>query len=138
MKIRKNIMDRQSILILSIVGIAVIGMVVYQLRGSLPKSTAIEQKQNIPADLVCMVNDAYMGKKQIEVPVGDQIYYGCCEMCVTRLQNQRETRYAIDPYSGKEVDKANAFIVLKQNGNDAVWYFSSAENHQKFVKQKGR
>src|SRR5690606_17886247 len=36
----------------------------------------------VPNDMVCMVNDEYMGKKQIPVVVGATTYYGCCDMCV--------------------------------------------------------
>ena len=31
----------------------------------------------VPNETVCMVNDAYMGKKQIEVPHDGKTYYGC-------------------------------------------------------------
>ena len=37
------------------------------------------------ANLVCMVNDRYMGVEQIPVQVEGRTYYGCCEMCKTRL-----------------------------------------------------
>ena len=84
-------------------------------------------------DLVCMVNDTYMGKKQLLVPVDNKDYYGCCEMCVERLQNNvGNVRYATDPQTQEQVDKATAFIVLKSNQGDAVWYFKSQENYQKF------
>ncbi len=79
-------------------------------------------------DLVCMVNNAYMGKKQIPVPVGDKIYYGCCEMCKDKLRNGEAFRYAKDPYSGEKVDKATAFIVRKSENTDEVFYFASKEN----------
>ena len=102
----------------------------------MPNSVDMDRKGQIQTEMVCMVNDAYMGKEQIPVPVEDQIYYGCCQMCVTKLQNQREVRFAIDPFSGKEVDKAKAFIVLKSNGTDAVWYFKSGDNYKKFLASK--
>lgn len=31
----------------------------------------------VPNNLVCMVNDAYMGKEQLEVPFDGKMYYGC-------------------------------------------------------------
>lgn len=36
--------------------------------------------KHVPNNLVCMVNDAYMGKEQIEVPFEGKMYYGCCNM----------------------------------------------------------
>ncbi len=38
--------------------------------------------EGLPKDLVCMVNDAYMGKKQLPIKFEGRMYYGCCEMCV--------------------------------------------------------
>ena len=104
----------------------------------MPNSVDMDRKGQIQTEMVCMVNDAYMGKEQIPVPVEDQIYYGCCEMCVGKLQNLRETRFAIDPFDGSEVDKAKAFIVLKSKGSDAVWYFDSENNYRKFISRNSR
>ncbi len=86
---------------------------------------------HVPRDLVCMVNNAYMGKNQIEVPVDGKMYYGCCEMCVGRLNEDASSRMATDPYSGEEVDKAEAFIVIA-NENGKVDYFKSRENFEAY------
>lgn len=80
---------------------------------------------------VCMVNNEDMGKPQIPVKVGDQTYYGCCKMCVGTLNNDRKARYAADPVSGKEVDKAKAVIGAKPNGE--VLYFESEKTFQAFI-----
>ncbi len=85
----------------------------------------------VPNKQVCMMNNAYMGKDQFEVPYDGKTYYGCCNMCVERIPNDETARKAKDPYTGKEIDKANAFIVLKdQQGN--VDYFENEENYNKF------
>ena len=85
----------------------------------------------VPNKQVCMVNNAYMGKDQFEVPYDGKTYYGCCNMCVERIPNDETARKAKDPYTGKEIDKANAYIVLKdQQGN--VDYFENEENYKKF------
>ncbi|MCF6353185.1 MAG: hypothetical protein L3J06_09265 [Cyclobacteriaceae bacterium] len=86
----------------------------------------------IPTELVCMVNDAFMGRKQYPVPVGDKIYYGCCEMCVDKLQNSDKFRIAIDPLTNEKVDKVEAYIVLASEETGAVYYFASEENYKKF------
>ncbi len=85
----------------------------------------------VPNKQVCMVNNAYMGKDQFEVPYDGKMYYGCCNMCVERIPNDETARKAKDPFTGKEIDKANAYIVLKdQQGN--VDYFENEENYKKY------
>lgn len=86
----------------------------------------------VPNDMVCMVNDEYMGKKQIPVVVGATTYYGCCDMCVQRIPNDELVRKAADPFTGEEVDKANAYIVL-MNETGEVAYFSSKSNYEAFA-----
>lgn len=85
----------------------------------------------VPNKQICMVNNAYMGKDQFEVPYDGKTYYGCCNMCVEKIPNDETARKAKDPFTGKEIDKANAYIVLKdQQGN--VDYFENEENYKKF------
>ncbi len=94
------------------------------------------QEVKINKDLVCMINDKYMdGKVQIPVEVEGKIYYGCCQGCVAALNYKPSTRYSIDPFSGKEVDKSNAYIVLKSKETKEVLYFESQENYEKFINQ---
>lgn len=88
----------------------------------------------IPNDLVCMVNNAYMGKPQIPVPVNGKTYYGCCEMCVGKLNNEETARTGIDPFSNKPVDKTEAYIVLMKKEGE-VAYFESEENYQSYRKK---
>ncbi len=92
-----------------------------------------EIERPVEPSLVCMVNDAYMGKPQIPVPVNGKTYYGCCEMCVDKLNNIESARIAIDPFSGNPVDKSEAFIVVT-NPQGAVAYFESEANYNAFKK----
>jgi YHS domain-containing protein len=78
---------------------------------------------------VCMVNEMAMGKEQIAVEVDGKTYYGCCEMCKNRLATDDSKRVAIDPISGKEVDKAEAVIGAQEDGR--VFYFENEENLKK-------
>lgn len=87
----------------------------------------------VPNNLVCMVNDAYMGKKQIEVPYEGKMYYGCCNMCKERIPKDAKVRYAIDPYTLKKVDKATAYIVLIGDQGE-VAYFENEANYRSFKK----
>lgn len=75
-----------------------------------------------PAE-VCMVNDQYMGQPQIPVQVADKTYYGCCAMCKEKLEKQEAARTAIDPVTGKRVDKSVAVIGKNEKGK--VFYFES-------------
>jgi len=79
---------------------------------------------------VCMVNEHAMGKDQIPVEVDGKTYYGCCEMCKKALTNDASKRAAIDPVSGKEVDKATAVIAAQEDGR--VFYFESDETLKKY------
>ena len=89
-------------------------------------------KARLQTELVCMVNDAYMGIKQFPVPVESKMYYGCCEQCVDKIKNNRQFRYAVDPFTGEEVDKSSAFIVMKSEADRSVYYFKSQDTYLKF------
>lgn len=86
----------------------------------------------LPKDQVCMVNNAYMGKKQFEVPFEGKMYYGCCNMCVERIPNDESARVAIDPFSKKKVDKSEAYIVLVDQAG-TVSYFENEANYHQFL-----
>jgi YHS domain-containing protein len=75
---------------------------------------------------VCMINEQAMGKDQIPVEVEGKTYYGCCEMCKKALADNADKRVAIDPVSGKQVDKAKAVIASQQDGR--VFYFENDAN----------
>lgn len=92
---------------------------------------------NLKSSYVCFVNNRYMGSEQIPVEVENKTYYGCCEGCVGKLKKNRSLRYAKDPLTGNEVDKAKAYIVLKPRGKGEVLYFESRANYLKFYKLKG-
>ncbi len=89
---------------------------------------------HIPNELVCMVNNAYMGTPQIEVPVNGKTYYGCCDMCVGKLNNDENARMGQDPLSGKMIDKSQAYIVLASE-DGAVVYFESKDTYNKYKTQ---
>ena len=87
--------------------------------------------RSVPSDEVCMVNDRHMGVRQIPVAVGERTYFGCCEMCEGRLKKEAGVRSAVDPISGRQVDKAAAVIGARPGG--AVLYFESEETLRKFA-----
>jgi YHS domain-containing protein len=99
------------------------------------KATAPAAVQKV-ADraLVCMVNDMDMGKAQIPVVVEGRTYYGCCAMCKDRLAKDAAIRSAIDPVSGKSVDKAQAVIGKRPDGS--VVYFETEANLRRYAAQR--
>ena len=122
---KKATLDKDSIIVLSFFGLVVLGIIAYNVWNNTSPSTWVSMDEQLPNNKVCMVNDAYMGVDQIKVPVGDKMYYGCCEMCVNKLNNIESVRYGTDPYTGQAVDKADAFIVLKSKDTGEVFYFQS-------------
>ena len=84
----------------------------------------------VEADKVCMVNEQFMDRPQIAVVVDEKTYYGCCAMCKERLANDESKRYAVDPVSGKKVDKAKAVIGAATDGR--VVYFENEKNFAKY------
>jgi len=103
-----------------------------EVKESISKSN-LNKQAKLKSSFVCYVNNSYMGREQIPVEVDGKTYYGCCEGCVDQLKNIRETRYAVDPLTGNEVDKAVAYIVLKPNGDGEVLYFESEDNALKYL-----
>lgn len=103
-----------------------------------PSGTLAAETVPLDPQLVCMVNNAYMGKAQIPVEHEGKTYYGCCQMCVRKIQAEREVRYATDPATGEEVDKANAYIARSPDGSDQVYYFESADTYRKFISRRTR
>ena len=96
---------------------------------------SLAESQQLKTSQVCMMNNKFFGKDQIPVEVGGKTYYGCCQGCKTTLRENPSARVSEDPYTGKEVDKADAFIVKKPNGSDEVLYFESQETYKMFLKE---
>jgi YHS domain-containing protein len=94
-----------------------------------PRLTRVEPSQ------VCMVNNQFMGKPQIPVGVGGKTYFGCCEMCKSRLADDPNARTAVDPLTGTTVDKADAVIGRDDSG--AVLYFENEANLTRYQETGG-
>lgn len=90
--------------------------------------------QQVKTKYVCMVNDTVFEKPQIPVEVGNKTYYGCCMGCVSTLQNNKAIRYAIDPVTGNEVDKATAIIAA--DSERKAYYFENTKNLEHFKQLK--
>jgi len=84
----------------------------------------------VDSKYVCMINDQHFNKEQIPVIVDGKTYYGCCKMCEAKLKTDAKSRIAVDPVSGKIVDKALSVIGVTSDGR--VFYFENERNLQKF------
>lgn len=93
-----------------------------------------EPLDRVPTKRVCMVTNTRFDKDQIPVAVGGETYFGCCEMCKGRLASDATVRHAVDPVSGKTVDKAKAVIGAKPDGK--VMYFESEKTFAAYQKRK--
>ncbi len=97
------------------------------------KTKSSSQFEIVESKKVCMVNDRYMVVKQIPVEADGITYYGCCENCVAKIQNNLgDVRYSKDPLSGAKVDKAKA-IIVQNKANGVVYYFESQASAEKFI-----
>ena len=90
------------------------------------RTVAQAQVMPVEPDKVCMVNNQHFGTVQIPVDVDGKTYYGCCEGCKATLAEDAQARTAVDPVSGRSVDKALAVIGAYRDGQ--VEYFENAEN----------
>jgi YHS domain-containing protein len=89
-----------------------------------------EKVKQVEAKYTCFINKKHFDKPQTEIIVNGKKYYGCCENCASQLTQDPSTRVAIDPVSGKEVDKADAVIGMDKAGN--IYFFQSEDNLKKF------
>lgn len=105
----------------------------YSVAGTRAKGPS--EVKHVETSQVCMVNDTFMNKPQIPVSVEGKTYYGCCEGCVGRLKGDRSVRFSKDPVTGREVDKAAAYIAMQPDGT--VLYFESMETAKKLETQQG-
>ncbi|CAG0963388.1 hypothetical protein ANRL2_01062 [Anaerolineae bacterium] len=109
----------------------VVALQSYSIAGTRVKNQS--EVKRVETSQVCMVNDTFMNKPQIPVSVEGKTYYGCCEGCVGRLKGDRSVRYSKDPVTGREVDKAAAYITTQPDGT--VLYFESMETAKKHAAQ---
>jgi YHS domain-containing protein len=75
---------------------------------------------------ICMLSNRYLGEKQhVPVEVEGKTYFGCCAGCAGKLGNTPAARVAVDPVTGRELDKASAVLARDEHGK--VSYFESEE-----------
>ncbi len=97
-----------------------------------PTTPVTPALKKVETKKVCMINNQVFEKDQIPIQVQGRTYYGCCEMCKERLAQDAGSRTAVDPVTGKKVDKAAAVIAAKADGN--VLYFENGATFARYVK----
>ena len=121
----------KSILTLLLILTAFCVFGIYENAKAETNSSQMPVLTEVDSKYVCMVTNKLFTAEQIPVVVSDKTYYGCCEMCKAQLANNPSKRVAVDPVSGKTVDKADSVIGAASNGK--VYYFESEENLSKFT-----
>lgn len=127
-----------TVLILGMVVTVFAVFVFYQFNASRSKEALLSAPAVsgiLPVQQVCLVNNKFMGRDQILVNFDEKTYYGCCQMCVDKIKSDRSVRFATDPVTGKEVDKAVALITVNPSGS-GVLYFDSEDNYRRFYDLK--
>ncbi|MBE7414156.1 MAG: hypothetical protein HS130_02535 [Deltaproteobacteria bacterium] len=129
---RRNMLARISAAV--VLTVAVVAAVFYfnsQAVEAGPEKAAIPQ---VEPSRVCMVQDRVSFMGNIPVEIEGKTYFGCCPNCVGRLMSAGALRHAIDPATGNVVDKAESFIVSREDGT--VMYFESEKTARDFHKAK--
>lgn len=85
----------------------------------------------VPKDEICMVQKYYMGPgKMTPVVLDNKTYYVCCQGCKDTITKDPNERWAIDPVSGKKVNKADAVLGKATNGQ--IHFFESEADRDAF------
>jgi len=122
-------MPRSRTLFLSL---ALCAVTLLAAASSFAGENGIRPLKRVETKKVCMITNAVFEKDQIPVPVEGKTYYGCCEMCKERLAKDASSRVAVDPVTGKNVDKATAVIAAQADGK--VLYFESEKTLAQYQK----
>lgn len=110
------------------VRLVVLGAVIALAISSSP--VVAEALTKVDVKRICMMNNAAFPNDQIPTVVEGKTYYGCCPMCAGKLKSDPALRKAVDPVSGKEVDKALAVVGVDAKGK--AHYFENENNLKKF------
>lgn len=128
---------RRAVTMAALVAVAAVLLGYLSINTSVAGGTSSDSEFTaVPPVEVCMVTDRVFGKPQIPVEYEGRTYYGCCGGCVSRIKNDSQVRYSVDPVSGAEVDKATAVIVEGPGG--AAMYFESMATAREYLSKEGK
>lgn len=112
------------------IGILVFVSCIFGIEVQAQPSHEVTEVSQVEPQYVCMVTDQRFESPQIPVTVNGKTYYGCCQGCVSRLNQDASIRHAVDIVSQDTVDKATAIIGVNSEGE--VYYFESETTFQRF------
>ena len=96
------------------------------------------KNQAIPHNKVCSIGNQIKFEKLIQLTINNKTYWVCCDQCKARLENNINTRFAVDPFSNKTINKAEAVIIQNPKSNKMVLYFESMNNFLKYNASKNK
>lgn len=80
---------------------------------------------------VNMASNRFEKKAQKAVNIGGRTYYASNDMAAASISRNQSARFAVDPISGKKIDKAEAVIFADASGR--VIYFESEATGNNFI-----
>lgn len=128
MQIKNHLMSARGLALA--VACAAVFIPALAVAGEAAGTTEVNLKR-VETKKVCMITNKVFEKDQIPVRVEGRTYYGCCEMCKERLAKDPGARAAVDPVTGKKVDKATAWVAASPDGS--VLYFESEASFKRHV-----
>lgn len=88
----------------------------------------------VPDSLVCMSDNSIKSKTTGSISFEGKTYMGCCSECRLKLfNNENNVQFAVDPFSGKKVNKSDAIVYADPVNIGKVLYFESDENYLEFI-----
>jgi YHS domain-containing protein len=102
-----------------------------QVEGAATTSTPLKK---VDPKKVCTVMDRVFSQDLTPVEVKGHTYYSLCGMCSDQLKQDAAARTAVDPVTGKKVDKATALPAADRDG--AVYYFESSKTLEQYQSGK--
>ena len=97
---------------------------------TLPILAASDEVKQVNPKHICFMTGKRFDRGLKSVTVSGKTYYGCCGDCLAQLQDDPKARQAVDPVSGKTIDKADALIGVDKNGK--IYFFEDRQNLKKF------
>jgi YHS domain-containing protein len=102
---------------------------------SSPILAAADLLKQVNPKNACFINKTRFNRTLKSVVVDGKKYFGCCDDCLAQLRDDPQARIAMDPVSGKSIDKAGAVIGVDKDGK--VYFFENRENMRRFRPPSG-
>lgn len=92
---------------------------------------AAQWMKRVNLDEVNMVTNRHEGAKQASVSIDGKTYFTAGSSYESTLQQNAAARIAVDPYTSKKIDKAQAVAYADASGR--VFYFESETSFRDFI-----